>query len=240
MNRRAAAGELSASIAHEVNQPLTGIATRAGAALRWLRAEKPNLEKVGASLEQIVVASNRAADIVTSVRSMFRKDTGDRSPIDINALILTVLSILRIELQRNGVELQTRLDEQVPILHGDNTQLQQVVLNLVMNAIEAMQAVQTRVLRVTTGSPMAGVVRVSIEDTGPGIDPTALNRIFKPLFMTKASGTGMGLAICHSIIEGHNGRIWASPGANRGSIFQFELPSNVEMTAQGQQAKNSC
>ena len=113
MNRMAAAGQLSASIAHEVNQPLAGIATRASAALRWLRAETPNLEKAGAALEQIVTASHRAGDIVTSVRAMFRKDTSERLPIDINKLILTVLAIVRIDLQKNGVELQTQLDEKV-------------------------------------------------------------------------------------------------------------------------------
>jgi C4-dicarboxylate-specific signal transduction histidine kinase len=220
MNRRAAAGELSAAIAHEVNQPLTGIATRASAALRWLHAETPALDKVGASLEQIVTASHRAADIVASIRAMFRKDTRERHAVDINQIILTVLSIVRIDLRRNDIEVRTLLDEQLPIVHGDKVQLQQVVLNLVMNAIDAMQSVQTRVLKLQTESK-PGTVRVSIEDTGTGIGPT------KPLFTTKASGTGMGLAICHSIIEGHNGRIWVSPGATGGSIFQFELPAIV-------------
>jgi C4-dicarboxylate-specific signal transduction histidine kinase len=228
MNRRAAAGELSASIAHEVNQPLTGIATRAGAALRWLRAEKPDLEKVGASLEQIVTASHRAADIVTSIRAMFRKDTSERLPVDINSLIQTVLSIVRIDLQKNGVEVRRWFDERLPIVQGDKVQLQQVVLNLIMNAIEAMQSAQTRVLTVRTDHPKPGTVRVSIQDTGAGIHPSDLNQIFKPLFTTKASGTGMGLAICHSIIERHNGRIWGSPGETGGSIFQFELPVKPE------------
>src|SRR5262249_26153894 len=132
MNRRAAAGELSASIAHEVSQPLTGIAARAGAALRWLRAEKPDLEKAATSLEQIVTASHRAADIITSVRAMFRRDTSERHPVDINSVIRTVLSILRIDLQKNGVALQLQLDERRPTLRGDQVQLQQVVLNLVM------------------------------------------------------------------------------------------------------------
>jgi signal transduction histidine kinase len=225
MNRRAAAGELSASIAHEVNQPLTAIATRAGTALRWLRADTPDLDKVRGSLEQIVTASHRAAEIVTSIRAMFRRDTSERVPIDINKLTLTVLSIVRIDLQKNGVELEIRLDEEVPTLQGDRVQLQQVVLNLVMNAIEALHSVQHRVLKVQTDHK-PGLVRVLIEDTGPGIDPSRVDRIFKPLFTTKATGTGMGLAICHSIIESHNGRIWATPGANGGSIFQFELPTS--------------
>jgi signal transduction histidine kinase len=224
MNRRAGAAQLSGSIAHEVNQPLAGIAARASAALRWLRAGTPNLEKAEAALEQIVTASHRAADIITSVRAMFRKETSEKLPIDINKLILTVLAIVRIDLQRNGVELHTQLDEKALVLEGDNVQLQQVVLNLVMNAIEAMQSVQPRVLTVKSEQSKADVAHISIEDTGPGIDPSNLNRIFSPLFTTKERGMGMGLSICHSIIENHNGRIWVLPGATRGSIFQFELP----------------
>jgi signal transduction histidine kinase len=225
MNRVSTLGELSASIAHEVNQPLTGMVTRANAALRWLRAETPDLEKVGAALEQIVVAGHRAGDIVTSVRAMFRKDTSEGLPVDINAIILTVLAIVRIDLQKNDVELQTQLDDTVSVVEGDKVQLQQVVLNLVMNAIEAMQTVHYRVLKVESEQSKPDVVRVSIEDTGTGIDPSNLKRVFNPLFTTKERGMGMGLSICHSIIENHNGRIWVSPGVTRGSIFQFELPT---------------
>jgi signal transduction histidine kinase len=228
MNRRSAAGQLSASIAHEVLQPLTGITTRASAGLRWLRAETPNLEKAGAALEQIVIAGHRASDIVTSVRAMFRKDTSERLPVDINGLILTVLAIVRIDLQKNGVELQTQLDARVLIVEGDKVQLQQVILNLVMNAIEAMQPVRPRVLKVKSEQSKLDMVHVSIEDTGTGIDPSNLNRVFSPLFTTKERGMGMGLSICHSIIESHNGRIWVSPGVTKGSIFQFELPAKSD------------
>ncbi len=225
MNRRAAAGQLSASIAHEVLQPLTGIATRASAGLRWLRAETPNLEKAGTALEQIVIASHSASDIITSVRAMFRKDTSERLPVDINGIILAVLAIVRIDLQKNDVELQTQLDERVSVVEGDKIQLQQVVLNLAMNAIEAMQSVRPRVLKVKSEQSKPEMVYVSIEDTGTGIDPSNLNRVFSALFTTKERGMGMGLSICHSIIENHNGRIWVSPGVTRGSIFQFELPT---------------
>jgi signal transduction histidine kinase len=224
MNRRAGAAQLSGTIAHELLQPLTGITTRASAGLRWLRAEPPNLERTGAALEQIVVAGHRASDIIESVRGMFRKDTSERLPVDINKIILAVLAILRIDLQKNGVELHTQLDESVLVVEGDKVQLQQVVLNLVMNAIEAMQSVRPRLLKVKSEQSKPGMIHVSIEDTGAGIDPANLNRIFSPLFSTKERGMGMGLSICHSIIEGHNGRIWVSPGATRGSIFQFELP----------------
>jgi signal transduction histidine kinase len=225
MNRRSTAGQLSASIAHELLQPLTGITTRASAGLRWLRAETPNLERAGVALEQIVVAGHRASDIITSVRAMFRKDTSERRPVDINGIILTVLAIVRIDLQRNHVELQTQFDESVLMVEGDKVQLQQVILNLVMNAIEAMQSVRPRVLKVKSEQSRPEMIHVSIEDTGTGIDPSNLNRVFSPLFTTKERGMGMGLSICHSIIESHNGRIWVSPGVTKGSIFQFELPT---------------
>jgi len=128
-------------------------------------------------------------------------------------------------LQKHGIELQTGLNEHLPTVLGDKVQLQQVVLNLVMNGIEAMQLVRSRVLKVQTDQTKSGTVRVLIEDTGPGIDPCNLDRIFKPLFTTKATGMGMGLSICHSIISSHGGRIWASQAVNGGSIFQFELPT---------------
>jgi signal transduction histidine kinase len=236
MNRRAAAGELSASLAHEINQPLTGIATRAGAALRWLRAETPDLDKVGAGLEQIIAATHHAGDIVKSVRAMFKKDTNERLPIDINKLILAVLAIVRIDLQKNGVELQIQLDERIPDVEGDQVQLQQVVLNLVMNAIEAMQPGQPRVLKVKSEQGKPGMVHVSVEDSGTGIDPSNLDRVFNPLFTTKARGMGMGLSICHSIIQNHDGRIWVSTGTNGGSIFQFELPALSDKTKAGTMA----
>ena len=220
MNRRAAAGQLSAAIAHEVNQPLTAIATRSS--VGWLRAETPGLEQAKANLQEIVTASHRAGDIAERGES---KHATDKLPIDINELIRTVLSIVRIDLQKDGVEVQVLLDEHLPTVQGDKIQLQQVVLNLVMNAIDAMRAVQTPVLKIGTSLVKPGnFVHVSFEDTGTGIAELNLDQIFRPLFTTKATGTGMGLAICHSIIESHDGRIWASAGASGGSIFQFELP----------------
>ena len=227
MNRRATAGQLSASLTHEFNQPLASIVTRAGAALRWLRADKPNVEKAEAALEAIVAAGHRASDIVASVRAMFKKEAPQKVSTDINQIVRSVLSIVQVELQKHDVELQTQLNEHLPTVQGDKVQLQQVVLNLVMNGIEAMQSAWPRVLKVQTDQLKAGLVRVSIEDTGIGIDPSKLEQIFKPLFTTKSTGMGMGLSICNSIIESHGGRIWASPAGNRGSIFQFELPINT-------------
>jgi signal transduction histidine kinase len=227
MDRRASAEQRSATLAHEINQPLAGIATRASAALRWLRMEKPDLEKAQTALESIVAASHRASDIIASVRAMFKKEPSERVPTDINQIILTVLSIVSVELEQHSVDVQTQLNEHLPTVLGDKVQLQQVVLNLVMNAVEAMQSVQTHGLKVQTEQTNPGMVHVSIEDTGTGIDPSNLDRVFKPLFTTKANGMGMGLAICRSIIENHDGRIWVSPRTNGGSIFQFELPTSV-------------
>jgi signal transduction histidine kinase len=158
---------------------------------------------------------------------MFRKETNERLPVDINNLILTVLSIVRIELRKNGIEVQPLLDETLPRVECDHVQIQQVILNLVINAIEAMQTTQPRVLRIRTSLVKPFLVNVSIEDTGAGIDPAIRDRIFRALYTTKASGMGMGLSICHSIIESHKGRIWASAGTSNGSIFQFELPTTV-------------
>jgi signal transduction histidine kinase len=155
---------------------------------------------------------------------MFKKEAPEKVPTDLNQIILTALSIVRVELQNHGVQIRTRLNEGLPAVEGDKVQLQQVVLNLIMNGIEAMDEERHRVLKVQTDQTELGMVRVSIEDTGPGIDPSNLDRIFKPLFTTKGTGMGMGLFICQSIIESHGGRIWATAAANRGSIFQFELP----------------
>jgi signal transduction histidine kinase len=226
MNRRVAAGQLSASLTHEVSQPLAGMVTRANAALRWLRAEKPNLERAEAALQGIVDAGHRASDIITSVRAMFKKDAPHKESTDINQIIRTVLSIVRVELQKHCVQVDTRLDENLPTVQGDKVQLQQVLLNLIMNAVEAMQSVQPRVLTIQVEQSGPGLVKVSIEDTGTGIDASDLQRIFKPLYTTKANGMGMGLSICHSIIESHDGRIWVSPAVKQGSNFQFELPVN--------------
>jgi len=225
VNRLATAGELSASIAHEVNQPLTGIVTKANAALRWLAADKPELEKARAALTQIVSAGHRASDIILSVRSMLRKDTQARSPVDINKLIWTVLGLVWIDLRKNEIELDTKLNDRLPSVRGNEVQLQQVILNLISNAIESMHSVEHRMLRVKSELDGSEGVHVSIEDTGTGIVQSNLDSIFKPMFTTKATGMGMGLAICRSVIESHGGRIWISPGIEKGSVFHFSLPA---------------
>ena len=157
----------------------------------------------------------------------FAKGSGTKTPIEINDLIRTVLEITRIDREQVGVEVQTELDDTVPLVMGDKVQLQQVVMNLVMNAIESMQTVQPRVLKVRSECDKPSMVKISIEDTGKGVAPANLDRLFKPLFTTKARGMGMGLSICRSIIDSHDGRIWVSPGVERGSIFQFQLPAKT-------------
>jgi signal transduction histidine kinase len=233
MNRLATAGILLASIAHEINQPLTGIVMGAIAARRWLALREPGIEEARDALDQIESAGRRAGEIITSLRGMFKKETQARNPIDINKLIFTVLAIVRHELQKLGVELRTELDESLPALEGDRVQLQQVVLNLVMNAIEAMP-VAPRILSIRSCISKPNFVHVAVEDTGTGIDPSNHDHIFTPMFTTKERGMGIGLSICHSIIESHNGRIWVTRGIDKGSIFQFELPTNV---GQGDQAR---
>jgi signal transduction histidine kinase len=224
MNRVAAAGELSASIAHEVNQPITGMVLKAGAALRSIPEDMPNAQKVRDLLRDIVSAGQRAGEIVTSIRGMFKRDTSARVPVNLNKKIEVILALLKTDLQSAGVRVEKQLDEQLTPVTGDPVQLQQVILNLIVNAADAMRAVQPRELKVQSSRSASGIVRVSIEDSGTGISASDLNRIFDPMFTTKSSGMGMGLSICRTIIENHGGKITVSAAAERGTIFQFELP----------------
>ncbi|MGA7002748.1 MAG: PAS domain S-box protein, partial [Pseudolabrys sp.] len=221
--RVATVSQLSASIVHEVRQPLATMLANAEGALRWL--EKANIEEVRESLKDIVSEGFRASDIITNLRAMFKHDVQEKTLVDINKLASSVLALVVIDLQEHEIDLQTQLDDRIPQVLGNSVQLQQVILNLVMNAIETMSSMETRALRIKTELSQPDTVHVSIEDTGTGIKPSDVARVFKPMFTTKARGMGMGLSICQSIIENHNGRIWVSPGANGGSIFQFELPT---------------
>jgi C4-dicarboxylate-specific signal transduction histidine kinase len=222
MNRLATAGELSASIAHEVNQPLSAMVANANAALNWLAAS--NIENARNSLRQIVSSGQRAGAIVINIRSMFSRTGQDRKPVDINEILKTVVSVVQIDLERNQIALETQLDD-VPAVAGNQIQLQQVILNLITNAIESMRAViQPRVLRIRSELKQPDLLHVAIEDTGTGIDPSIALNVFKPLITTKDGGMGMGLSICQSIITSHGGRIWVEPASKRGSIFQFEIP----------------
>jgi signal transduction histidine kinase len=235
-NRLASAGELSASIAHEVNQPLSGIVLKASAALRWMKAEKPDMNKIEGILSDIVSAGQRAGDIVVGIRAMFKKDANAKVAINLNNLINTVLALVRLDLQKEGVRVDTQLDQQLPSVIGDPVQLQQVILNLILNAADAMRMVERRELKVQSSASASGVVHVSIEDSGKGVSVSDLHRIFDPLFTTKSSGMGMGLSICRTIIEAHGGKISVLAGAERGAIFQFELPEADAAEPRAQQA----
>ena len=221
--REATVGQLSASIAHEIRQPLAGILASAQAALRWL--EKANVEEVRENLNGIVSDAQRANDIIKNLRAMFKHDVQEKILVDINGLVLSVVALVVIDLQKHKIELRMQLDDRNPEALGNQVQLQQVILNLVMNAIESMSSLQTRLLHIKTELSQSSTVHVSVEDTGAGIKPSDVTRLFQPMFTTKVRGMGMGLSICKSIIENHDGRIWVSPGANGGSIFQFELPT---------------
>jgi signal transduction histidine kinase len=211
LNRLATAGELSAAIAHEIKQPISGMVAMANAAVRWLSRESPDIGRARDAMNKVVAAGHHASDIITNIRGVFGKDTQENTLCDVNQLIRTVLSLVYIDLRKHSIEARVNLSEQLPLVIGNKVQLQQVILNLVMNAVEAMvSAAEPRVLSITSEINEHNDVLVSIADTGSGIDVANLSRIFKPMFTTKARGMGMGLSICKSIIVEHNGWIWAT------------------------------
>jgi len=220
-------GAMTASIAHEINQPLAAIVANANAALRWMARTPPDVAEARESLEQIVREGQRAADVIQSVRSMFKSKEVARASIDLNQLIHEVLTLAQGTLKKHGVVVRTELDEALIPVTGNRVQLQQVLFNLVTNAIEAMELVPERTMLVKSELESSGEVRVTVEDAGSGIDPKVIDRIFNSFFTTKAEGMGMGLSICRSIIESHGGRLWASPGANSGTAFRFTLPTHT-------------
>src|SRR5215472_4362080 len=219
---------LSASIAHEMNQPLASIVTNADAAARWMGRPTPDLSEVKASLDQIRNAAHRARDLIGSIRSMVKRDGRNQTPLDLNDLVHDVLGLTERELRRSRVSVELQLDQHLPLTKGDRVQLQQVLINLITNAIDAMTEQKwPRILRITSAIEEPNSVVISVTDTGKGIDPKIADRIFNPLFTTKSNGMGMGLAICRSIIEGHDGRLWVSSGDQGGAVFQFTLPGDT-------------
>jgi PAS domain S-box-containing protein len=226
-NRVATMGQLTASIAHEVNQPITAAITYALAARRWLGAEPPNFREVDDALSLIVKEGNRAGDVVGRIRALIEKAPARKDAVAINDAILEVIALTRTQAANNTVRVRTQLAKDLPSLQGDRVQLQQVLLNLIINAIEAMRDVgeEARELLVSTRHEPDGV-SVEVRDTGPGFAPNALERLFEAFYTTKPGGLGLGLSICRSIIEAHDGRLWASPNAPRGAVFGFVVPAH--------------
>ena len=225
-NRVATMGQLSASIAHEVKQPITAAVTYALAARRWLGAEPPNFREVDDALSHIVKEGKRAGEVVARIPALIKKAPARKDAVAINDAILAVIALTRTEAANNGVSVRTQLAEGLPRVQGDRVQLQQVVLNLIINAIEAMRDVgeEERELFISTRNEPDGV-SVEVRDSGPGFAPETLERVFAGFYTTKPGGLGMGLSICRSIIEAHGGRLWASANLPRGASFQFALPA---------------
>jgi PAS domain S-box-containing protein len=226
VNRLATVGQLTASIAHEINQPLAAIASNSMAGLNWLNRNEPDLSEARDALSRIAKDSARAGGVIRGLRALVKKSGPQLARLDIDDVIREVLALTTVEFRRHGVALQTDLAAGDRPVLGDRVQLQQVLLNLIMNGVEAMRGVTERTRELTVSSTLAepGIVLISVEDTGAGLDPAVAQRIFEPFFTTKSEGLGMGLSICRTIVEGHRGRMWASPRVPHGAAIRFTVP----------------
>ena len=228
-------GELTASIAHEINQPLAAIVTNANASLRWLAGESPNLEEARVALGHILRDGNRAGDVITRIRALVKKSGTEQASLDINEIVQEVVGLTQTEIQKNGVVLRMELAADLSRVLGDRVQLQQVILNLVVNGIEAMTSVtdRRRELLIRSRRNGSNEVLVAVQDSGVGLQSEGLDHLFKAFFTTKPKGMGMGLAISRSIIEAHGGKLWASPNDGPGATFQFTLHVGGKEDAMG-------
>jgi signal transduction histidine kinase len=226
-------GELTASIAHEVNQPLAALIANAGACLRWLDREPPDLPAARRSVEWVINGGNRASEVIRRVRTLAKKSGIEKVPLDVNDVVKEVIVLVQRELSSQLVSLRTELAPALPSILGDRVQLQQVIINLVMNGIEAMLPIteRPRELVIRSGQDAADRVLLSVTDCGVGISVENASRLFDAFFTTKSSGMGMGLSICRSIVEAHEGRISASPNQGPGATFQFVLPAQQQEEA---------
>jgi C4-dicarboxylate-specific signal transduction histidine kinase len=220
-------GELTASIAHEVNQPLAAVVANADACVAWLGLESPNLEEARSAANRAVEGATRASGVIARIRSLINKATPQQVPVQLNQVIEETIAVVSGQASRSQVTVSTELTPGLPEVLGDRIQLQQVILNLIINGIEAMATVTSRPRQMLIRSQVDDErqVRVSVEDTGVGVSAETMERLFEPFFTTRAQGIGMGLPISHSIIEAHGGRLWAESIIDDGSIFQFTLPS---------------
>jgi C4-dicarboxylate-specific signal transduction histidine kinase len=218
---------LTASIAHEVTQPIAAAGANAAAGSRWLDAQPPNLEKARHAFGQIVKNSSRAGDVLGRIRSLTKKQPPRKDQLDVNEMVLDVIALIRSEALRQGISMQTELATGLPGVRGDRVQLQQVVLNLILNALDAMSGLDDglRELVISVGLAESNGVLVAVQDSGPGLNPQHMDHVFDAFYTTKSDGMGMGLAICRSIVEAHEGRLWASANRPRGAVFQFTVPA---------------
>ena len=223
--RVSALGAIAASIAHEVNQPLGAIAVSAEACHDWLERDRPDLAEAREAAARVVGYAKRAAEVITRLRALFKKEAGSE-PVSLNEAITDVLALARREMQRARVSLHVDLADGLPPVRGDRVQVQQVVLNLILNAAEAMSGIEDRPRELAISSRVVpdGEVQVTVQDTGPGLDPQSAERVFEPFYTTKSGGMGMGLSISRSIIENHGGKIWTEPNAAHGATFRFAIP----------------
>ena len=230
VNRVMLVGEMTASIAHEINQPLTGIIANAGTSLRYLAAQPPNLDEARTHLEFIVRDGNRAAGIISRIRALVKRAPPARSMLDINETILDVIALAQVQLQKNPIDVRTDLASDLPQVPADRVQLQQVILNLLVNAVEAMRETngRSRELVVASGTMDQNKAFVEVRDSGPGLDPANADQLFNAFYTTKPEGMGMGLSISRLIVEGHGGRLWGTSNAPHGAVFRFTLPLTVE------------
>jgi PAS domain S-box-containing protein len=230
-NRVATMGQLTASIAHEVNQPIAATVTNAEAALRWLHAGSLHLDQVQQSLTSIVEDATRAAEVIDRIRALMKKAPPRKDRLEINQVILEIIEITRGEAVKHRISVLTELASHLAVVEADRIQLQQVLLNLIVNAIEAMGATNEgpRELLISMAKVETGGVLVAVQDSGPGLDAAMLDRVFESFYTTKPAGLGLGLSICRSIIEAHGGRLWASRKPRRGATFQFTLPGDANI-----------
>ena len=227
--RVATLGQLSASIAHELKQPLAAIVINGNASSLWLTKQPLEIDKVTLTVDNIIKDANRASDVIDRIHNLITKNPARKELFDMNAAILEVTALTDGEATKNGVRVSTQLAHRLPRIEGDKVQLQQVILNLILNAIQAMSELRDgiRELHISTENLRSEGVCAAVRDTGPGLNPENLRNLFEPFFTTKRNGMGMGLSICRSIIEAHGGRLWATGHASQGALFRFTIPGQV-------------
>jgi signal transduction histidine kinase len=227
-NRIATIGQLTASITHELSQPLAAMTVDGGAALRWLANQPPNIDETRSNVARMIKQAQRATHIIVGLRDLAKQNAPRAEVVDLSEAIAEVIALTHSEALKTGVTVSTRLAPQLPRVQGDRVQLQQVMLNLIVNAIQAMSGIEecAHELQISIDAvPSEGGVRVGVRDTGPGLNPESLSRLFEPFYTTKSEGMGMGLSISRSIIEAHGGQLWATPCEPRGALFQFSIPA---------------